>query len=92
MRYYKIIDNGYILAVGTGIGGTEISEEEYTQIVGKIQSRPTPPEGKDYRLTESLEWEECDRPIEENPDKSSVGDEATEADYQEALRSLGVQL
>lgn len=75
MRYYKIIANGYILAVGTGSGGTEISEEEYAQIVGKAQSRPTAPDGKDYRLTESLEWEEYDKPGEEVTEDPELNDE-----------------
>ena len=86
MRYFKSIENGYILAVGTGSGNTEINAEEYTQIMAVIKSRPTPPEGKDYRLTESLEWEEFDRPTQE------ADEEATEEDYQAALAELGVQL
>lgn len=86
MRYFKAIENGYILAVGTGPGNTEITVDEYSTILKTIQGRPTPQDGKDYRLTESLEWEEYDKPIEE------VDEEATEADYQAALAELGVKL
>lgn len=86
MRYFKSVENGYILAVGTGSGNMEITEEEYTQIMAVIKARPTPPEGKDYRLTEDLEWEEYDRPVEE------VDEEATAEDYQAALAEMGVPL
>lgn len=68
MRYYKNIENGYILAVGTGSGHIEITPEEYIKIIGVIEARPTPFEGKDCRLTESLEWEEYDKPVEEDPE------------------------
>ena len=84
MRYYKNLENGYILAVGTGSGYTEITAEEYAQIMAVIDARPTPPEGKDYRLTESLAWEEYDRPIAEDDE------EATEEDFLEALADMGV--
>ena len=85
MRYYKQIESGYILAVGTGSGYTEITAEEYAQIMAVIESRPIPADGKDYRLTESLAWEEYDRPIVDD-------EEATEEDYLSALAVLGVQL
>lgn len=84
MRYYKKIEDGYIASVGTGHGGTEISAEEYSDLLNTIHGRPTPPEGKDYRLKESLEWEECDAPI--------VDPEATEEDYLAALAELGVSV
>lgn len=83
MRYYKFVENGYIVAVGTGTGGEEISVDEYSVILKTIQGKPAPPEGKDYRLTESLEWEEYDRPEEVDP-------EATTEDYQTALMEMGV--
>lgn len=84
MRYYKFVESGYIVAVGTGTGGEEITENEYSVILKTIQDKPTPPEGKDYRLTESLEWEECEAPI--------VDPEATEEDYLSALAELGVRV
>lgn len=85
MRYYKHIENGNIAAVGTGQGHTEITVDEYSTILKTIQDKPTPLEGKDYRLTESLEWEEFDKPPKEI-------EEATEEDYQAALAELGVRL
>lgn len=86
MRYYKQIEDGYITAIGTGCGGTEITVDEYSSILKTIQDKPTPPEGKDYRLTESLEWEEYDCPADE------VDPEATEEDYLSALAELGVSV
>lgn len=56
MRYYKTIDNGYISAIGTGGGGTEITATEYNEIMTAIQSKPPRTEDTDYRLTEQLEW------------------------------------
>lgn len=59
MRYYKLIENGYISAIGTGGGGTEIAEAEFNQIMTLIQAKPPETETTDYRLTESLSWEAC---------------------------------
>lgn len=54
MRYYKVVSDGYIVSVGTGNGGTEITEEEYASILSTIQNRPD----GDYALKEDLTWEE----------------------------------
>lgn len=75
MRYYKRVENDYITVVGTGHGGTEITVDEYSTILKTIQDRPTPPDGKDYRLTESLEWEEYDLPIVEVDEDPELTDE-----------------
>ena len=61
MRYNKQTSNNYILAIGTGYGGTEITEAEYDEIMAIIQNRPTA-EGKGYRLKADLTWEEYDLP------------------------------
>ena len=66
MRYYKQISNDYILAVGTGPGGTEITETEYNSILSAIQSRPTS-ETQGYRLRADLTWEAYDFPPEPEP-------------------------
>lgn len=65
MRCYKEAADGYISGIGTGCGGTEISQEEYNRILAAIHARPEPPEGYDYRLTEALEWELVERTAEE---------------------------
>lgn len=57
MRYYKQIIDGYIAAVGTGGGGTEITETEYNEIMSVIQNKPARTETTDYHLKEDLTWE-----------------------------------
>ena len=52
--YKKYEKDGYILCLGIG---DEITEDEYNEILDKINNRPTAPEGFTYRLTASLEWE-----------------------------------
>ena len=66
MRYNKQISNNYILAIGTGYGGTEITEAEYNEIMAIIQNRPIA-EGKGYRLKADLTWEEYDLPPVSEP-------------------------
>jgi len=61
MRYYKNISDSYILAIGTGCGNDEISEQEYNEIMSVIRSCPNE-EGKGYRLKADLTWEEYDLP------------------------------
>lgn len=61
MRYNKQTSNNYILAIGTGYGGTEITEAEYNEIMAIIQNHPTA-EGKGYRLKADLTWEKYDLP------------------------------
>lgn len=60
--FYKYSSDKYIIGVGTGSGGEEISAQEYNAILGKINNRPEAPEGYSYRLTTSLEWELCEAP------------------------------
>jgi hypothetical protein len=81
MVYYKQLSDNYILAIGTGPGGTEITETEYNSILSVIQSRPTS-ETKGYRLRTDLTWEEYDLPPEPEP---SDEDELSDA---EALNIL----
>lgn len=65
--YEKYINDNYIVGVGTGAGsGDEITEDEYNEILNKINNRPTAPEGFTYRLTTALEWELCELPPIEN--------------------------
>lgn len=68
MRYYKNVENGYIIAIGTGGGGTEITESEYEEIFDVIQHKPQRTETLDYHLRVDLTWEEYDRPPEPEPD------------------------
>lgn len=65
---------------------TEITEAEYNTILEIIRNKPTAPDGYGYKLTDSLEWELYELPKEE------VEEEATDADYQTALREMGVKV
>ncbi|MDD5902775.1 MAG: hypothetical protein PUC58_05375 [Oscillospiraceae bacterium] len=66
MRYYKQLSDNYILAIGTGNGGEEITEAEYNNIMTIIRNRPQA-EGKGYKLKADLTWEEYDLPPEPEP-------------------------
>ena len=61
MRYYKQIQDNYILAIGTGYGNDEISAQEANEIMSIIRSCPNE-KGKGYRLKTDLTWEEYDLP------------------------------
>ena len=41
MRHFKIVRDGYILTVGTGVGGEEISENEYRTLFDIFMERPS---------------------------------------------------
>lgn len=79
MRYYKNIIDGYILSIGTGVGGEEISQEEYNQLYNLIKSKPCE-EGYSYKLKEALNWEKHEVETEET--------EPTEEEYAEAGKIL----
>lgn len=68
MRYYKMLDNGYILAIGTGDGYTEITEDEYAEIMAVIQIKPARTSTTDYILREDLTWEAYEVEPEPEPD------------------------
>lgn len=68
MFYKYIINDKYIIGVGTGPGGIahpfeeEITEQEYNTILDKINNCPKAPKGYFYRLTTTMEWEPCKFP------------------------------
>lgn len=39
MRYYKLIENDTLIAIGTGAGGTEITESEYNALLAEIREK-----------------------------------------------------
>ena len=57
MRYYKQTGDDYILSIGIGDGGAEISEEEYNTIQTAIANKPEATETTDYMLRSDLLWE-----------------------------------
>ena len=72
MKYSKIVSAGYILAIGTGAGGEEITEAEYNSLMDTIQNRPQAEPGWGYRLKTDLTWELVEVPI---PEDEEVVDE-----------------
>ena len=39
MRYYKLLEDNKLIAIGTGPGGTEITEAEYTELLTMIREK-----------------------------------------------------
>ncbi len=73
--YWKSIIDGYIQAIGEGTSDSPITAEEYGIILEAIRSRPTPPDGYDYRLREDLSWVQYELPPED-PDPELTDAEA----------------
>lgn len=74
MKCYKSVSDGYIISVGTGAGNTEITEQEYNQILGVIQNKHAATETTDYRLKTDLTWEAY--AVEPQPYEPTVEDKA----------------
>ena len=84
MKYFKHIEDGYILAISTAYGQTPISKEEYNHILAVIRSKPTPEPGYDYKLKDvDLSWELVELPPE--PEPEDVDDAEAIAAIEEAL-------
>lgn len=75
-QFYKLVEDGYLIAIGTGPGGEEITADEYAEIAAIIAAPPTAPHGYDYRLTDALEWEPYELPPEPDPEGQPVDDPA----------------
>ena len=61
------IDNGYIVAYQS----EGANDKEYQEAIKIMESRPTPPDGYDYRLkADTLEWE-----LYELPSMEGEGDD-----------------
>ena len=39
MRYYKQLSDSHIIAIGTGPGGVEITEDEYNRLLAEIREK-----------------------------------------------------
>lgn len=68
MKYYKQTDGEYIIVVGKNIGGTEITEAEYNNVLSELQNRPRETETVGYRLKEDLTWESYEKEPQPEPD------------------------
>lgn len=84
-KYFKLIEDDYIVLIGTGGGDTEIDRAEYDHIMSVIHNRPVADDGYTYKLRTDLTWELC-----ENPPVAEEDMEATEEDLRNALAELGV--
>lgn len=73
-RHYKKIEDGYILGIGTGFGGEEITAEEHQQIRQIIRTCPEAPQGYDYRLKTDLTWEQYALPDPEPETDGEISD------------------
>lgn len=76
MRYYKKIEDGYILSVGTGVGGEEITHEEYENILSVIRSTPVAESGYMYRLRADYTWELMETPEQTDDEYEISAEEA----------------
>ena len=77
MKYYKIVENGYLIAIGTGeSSGEEITKEEYDNIMTIVCNRPEVGENVGCRLKTDLTWELYERPIVEDTDPDISDSEA----------------
>ena len=74
MRFFKYTNDDYLLGIGTGNGGTEITETEYNDILAVIRNKPARTETVDYRLKTDLTWEEYEH--EPDPEPELTAEEA----------------
>lgn len=99
MRHFAQYDeSGAIIAIGTGAGGTEITKQEYNDLLAMIRQKALLVDSL-YSGTITLvdvpgEWrEEIQRRVDERiaADQAAEEDtEATDEDYRAALNELGV--
>lgn len=76
MRYWKKINDGIIVTVGTGNGGEEITESEYNEILSVIRNKPAATGTTCYRLKTDLTWEAYEvEPPEEDPEEEVTAEE-----------------
>lgn len=71
MRYFKQISGDYIVMIGTGDGGVEITETEYDSILSVIRNKPEETAVIGYRLKTDLTWEQYEKEPEEEPEPTS---------------------
>lgn len=86
MHYAINSDGDHIIGVVAGVSAknSNATADEYFAVKSMLLNPPDAPDGFYYRLTESLEWVLCELP--------TIEAEATETDYQAALRKMGVNV
>ena len=86
MNYCVLITDGYVSGIASSVNQLPhpITETEKNEIFSILCNKPPAPDGYDFKLkADSLKWVMVELP----PDP---GDDATEADYQNALEQMGV--
>ena len=78
MRKFKIILNGYLVCIGEGMSGIEISDDEYSTLYALMRDKPEAPEGYEYRINEQNEYklvevEPLPEPEPDDSDYAAVG-------------------
>lgn len=99
MRYYAQYDeSGKLIAIGTGHGGTEITESEYNTLLAEIREKAALVDklcsGEITIDAVPTEWrEEIQRRVDQRralEAENAENAEATDEDYLAALAELGV--
>lgn len=97
MKYYAQYLGNRLVAVGTNIGGTEITEAEYNALLSEIREKAALVDklySGDITIADvPADWrEEIQRRVDERiaAEVEAEDEEATEADYLAALTDLGV--
>ena len=97
MRYYKQLSGSHIIAIGTGPGGTEITEAEYNTLLTEIHAKATFVDrlynGEITIDAVPVEWqEEIQRRVTERQEAEQAEPEETELEHAiAALKLLGVE-
>ena len=98
MRYYaQYNDTGKLIIIGTGYGGTEITEAEYNALLSEIRTKATLVDklynGEITIDAVPVEWqEEIQRRVTERQEAEQAEPEETELeDAIAALKLLGVE-
>lgn len=81
MRYHAKYENGKLIAIGTGYGGVEITEEEYNRLLTEIRTKASLVDqlynGEITLSDVPTEWQE---EIQRRVDERIANDEAMETE------------
>ena len=95
MRYYKLIENDSLIAIGTGAGGVEITESEYNALLSEIREKASLVDklysGEITIAEVPTDWqEEIQRRVDERI--AAEGEAADEIDPDEAVSAVKILL
>lgn len=100
MRYFAMYnENNVLVSIGTGNGGTEITEAKYNELLSMIRKKAAFVNAfynGEITISEvPADWqEEIQRRVDERRawEEANAEAEALEEDYQNELRRLGVEV